>query len=173
MGSCVNLANLLIFVYLFCAASFNYYLVNFYLKYIPGDIFANSIVASLAESTAHWLSGWIVIKIGPVNGICASFSLAGVAGAALWLCDANGVSDLIPEIVLAAKFGAGAAFAMLYMSTLHYFPNRFLGRVFGTCNVTARFATIFAPMIAEAADPTPEAVMVTTCFLAAILSRFL
>lgn len=75
--------------------------------------------------------------------------------------------------MLAAKFGAGAAFALLYMATLHYFPNRFLGRVFGTCNVTARFATIFAPMVAEAADPTPEVTIIVTCFLAAILAKFL
>lgn len=89
LESCLNLANVLIFVYLFCAASFNYYLINFYLKYIPGDIFINSIVASLAETTAHWLSGFISIKFGPANGMCASFCLAGCAGAALWFCDAN------------------------------------------------------------------------------------
>ena len=38
LKTCRNLTNLLIFVFLFCAASFNYYLLNFYLKYMPGSI---------------------------------------------------------------------------------------------------------------------------------------
>ena len=48
-----------------------------------------------------------------------------------------------------------------------------MGRVFGTCNVTARAVTILAPMVAEAADPTPELIMVISCVIAAILTKFL
>ena len=74
---------------------------------------------------------------------------------------------------MGAKFGASAAFAMLYMSTISYFPSRFMGIVFGICNVTARAVTILAPMVAEAPVPTPEFSMVASCFVAAILSRFI
>lgn len=164
---------MLIFVYLFCVASFNYYLLNFYLKYMPGDVYANSIVSSVSESVAHWVTGCIVYKIGQVNGLFISLFLASLSAALLWLCVGNEWIDPVPVTVLAAKFGVSAAFALLYMGTLYFFPSRFLGRVFGTCNVTSRFVTILAPMVAEAPTPIPELTMVSSCLLAAILTRFL
>ena len=168
-----NLTNWLIFVYLFCAASFNYYLLNFYLKYMPGDLYTNSIVSSLSEAVAHILAGWIVTKVGPVNGLSFALFLATLSAFSLWVCTAKDWLEPVPFTVLAAKFGTGGAFAMLYMSTLQFFPPRFLGRVFGTCNVTARFVTIMAPMIAEAPDPLPELIMIISCLIGAILARFL
>lgn len=133
----------------------------------------NSIVSSLSESVAHWMAGFIVVKLGSVNGLSGANALAALSAAALWVCTASALDGPVPFTVLAAKFGTGAGFAMLYMSTLQYFPNRYMGRVFGTCNVTARFVTIMAPMVAESASPTPELIMVVSCLLAAILTRFL
>ena len=160
-------------MFLFCAASFNYYLLNFYLKYMPGSIYMNSIVSSLSEVVAHWMAGCIVVKLGPVNGLSGANALATLSAVGLWASTAVDWAGPVPVTVLAAKFGTGAAFAMLYMSTLQYFPNRYMGRVFGTCNVTARFVTIMAPMVAEAPSPTPELIMVVSCALAAILTRLL
>ena len=48
-----------------------------------------------------------------------------------------------------------------------------MGRVFGTCNVTARTVTVMSSMVAEAAQPTPEFIMLVSCAVAAILTRFL
>lgn len=171
MKVCLNLTNLLIFVFLFCAASFNFYLINFYLKYLPGDIYTNSIVASVAEFVSHITSGWVVIKIGPARGIGCSFFLATLSATVLALAGQGGW--ITPVAVLGGKFGTGSAFTMLYMSTLHYFPSRFMGRVFGVCNVSARFCTIGASMVAESASPTPESVIIIFCMLAAIATAFL
>ena len=60
LKKCINLVNLLIFIYMFSATSFNYYLINFYLKYIPGNTYINTIVATLAEAISALLSGLIV-----------------------------------------------------------------------------------------------------------------
>ena len=62
---------------------------------------------------------------------------------------------------------------MLYMSILHYFPNKFMGRIFGTCNSTALFITIFAPIAAEATSPTAQVTMLVLCLLATIATRLL
>ena len=140
---------------------------------MPGSIYTNSIVSSFSETVAHWMAGCIVLKFGSVNGLTAANALAAFSAVALWASTANDWTGPIPVTVLAAKFGTGSAFAMLYMSTLYYFPDRFMGRVFGTCNVTARFVTIMAPMVAEAPSPTPELIMIVSCLLAAILTRFL
>ena len=148
-------------------------MLNFYLKYMPGSIYTNSVVSSVSETVAHWMAGCIVVKLGSVNGLSTANFLTVLSAAGLWASTASAWADPVPFTVLAAKFGTGAAFAMLYMSTLQYFPNRFMGRVFGTCNVTARFVTIMAPMVAELPSPVPELIMVVSCLIAAILARLL
>ena len=156
---------------MFGAASFNYYLITFYTKYIPGNIFVNMIVASLSEFFSTIITGAIVSKLGPKLAFTVAYSLCGVACAFLWLAEARERVQDIPSIILVAKFGICSAFSMLYMNTLLYFPNKFMGRVFGMCNVFARFVTIMSPMVAEAPEPTAELSMVLSCLLAAILSR--
>lgn len=62
--SCMNLVNLLVFIYLFSVSSFDFYLINFYLKYIPGNVFTNTIVSSISSSISGYVSGIIVLKLG-------------------------------------------------------------------------------------------------------------
>ena len=118
LGDCTNLSNLLIFIYLFCAASFNYYLLNFFLKYLKGDVFTNSAVSSIAETIAHALAGVIVLKIGAIRGLFLSNTLSAVAATLLWISFVYDWTSIVPVGILAGKFGTGAAFCMLYMSTL-------------------------------------------------------
>ena len=64
LSSCLNLTNLLVFIYLMSAASFDFYLINFYLKYIPGNVFVNTIVSSLSSGISCFISGIVVLKLG-------------------------------------------------------------------------------------------------------------
>ena len=100
---------MLIFVYLFTAASFNYYLINFYLKYIPGNVFINTIVSSASSATACYLSGLIIVKFGSSFSLRMSFGLCTFAGIILFIAESSsddsnsdGPSPLIPVAVLAA-----------------------------------------------------------------------
>jgi nitrate/nitrite transporter NarK len=157
---------------MFSATSFNYYLINFYLKYIPGNVYVNTMVASLADCVAHICIGALVKKLGSKNSFTGSFLITVIAGTLLWIFESREeLTSDVPIVVLAAKFGAAAAFAMLYISTLSYFPSQYMGMVFGICNVTARSVTILAPMVAEAPEPVPELTMVLSFVLAAALSR--
>ena len=105
-------------MYLFSAASFNYYLLNYYLKYMPGNIYTNSIVSSLAETFAHYAAGWLVLKIGSIHVLTGTNAMAAAAATVLWICAAFSWLSVVPFSVIAAKFGTGGAFAALYMSTL-------------------------------------------------------
>ena len=89
------------------------------------------------------------------------------------MAEKNGWISEVPGLILLAKFGVCAGFAMLYMCTLVYFPSRYLGAVFGLCNTAARAVTILAPMVAELDTPIPELSVILTCLVATILSRFL
>lgn len=173
LKNCLNLGNLLIFVFLFSTASFNYYLINFYIKYIPGNIYTNTIASATADSIGNFLAGFVVLKLGAKNSLCTTLAICGVSGVFLFAAEAKDWLDAIPIIVLTAKFGIAAAFGMLYMSTLQYFPSEYMGTIFGICNVTARSITILSPMVAEASDPTPQMVIIVSCLLAAFFTQLL
>ena len=64
LASCLNLTNLLIFVFLFSVASFDFYMINFYLKYIPGNIFINTLVSASSATIASYITGLIILKLG-------------------------------------------------------------------------------------------------------------
>ena len=167
------MTNLLIFVYLFCGVSFSYYLLNFYMKYIPGNVYTNTIVASIAEGSSAFVAGYLVKFLGARNSITTTNAIAGVATVVLWLAEVKGFIKEVPFFILLAKFGVCSFFAMMYMSTLIYFPSRYLGAVFGICNTAARATTILAPMVAEVDTPIPELSLILICLLAVILSRLL
>lgn len=173
LRSCLNLTNLFAFVYLFSTASFDYYLINFYLKYIPGNVFVNTIVSSISSGVSGFVSGYIVLKLGSQNGMCAVFALCFLSSIVLLVAESMNLLTVVPIAVLTAQFGVSSAFGMLYMCTLQYFPSQFMGTVFGVCNVTARAITIMSPMVAEAAQPTPVLMIILTCLGAVITTRFL
>lgn len=49
----VNVKNSAIFIIMSITCSFSYYLINFYIKYLPGDIYTNQIVNSISECIAN------------------------------------------------------------------------------------------------------------------------
>ena len=119
------------------------------------------------------LSGLIVSLAGPRNSITLVNLLAAVATIGLWIAEVNEWLKEVPALILLAKFGVCAGFAMLYMSTLVYFPSHYLGAVFGICNTAARAVTILAPMVAELPTPIPELSVIITCVAGSVLTRFL
>jgi hypothetical protein len=51
--------NLILAVITWSASMFNYYLNLFYIKYIPGNIYQNSLYVGLTDFTAHAISGYV------------------------------------------------------------------------------------------------------------------
>jgi len=44
--------NYVVLLKAWCASSYAYYMIGFFLKYIPGDIYQNYIVSAIAEAIA-------------------------------------------------------------------------------------------------------------------------
>jgi len=97
------------------AASFNYYLISFYMKYVPGDIFVNNSVSCVAEIAADLLSCLFVFKLGIKKSFVGSFILAAVGAIGIQFADVNGAT--IAVFVLVAKFGISFAFNCTYLAT--------------------------------------------------------
>ena len=173
LGKQYNLINLVVYAYLYCASSFNYYLITFYLKYLPGNIFQNMMVASLAEFTASLAIGFVVRKLGHKNAFTATFGFFTISSLCLALAIQFEAAELMPVILMVAKLTSTGAIATVYMSSLVFFPNQFLGTVFGICGSSAKFVTIFSPMVAESPEPTASATMILSGALATFLSVWL
>ena len=75
--------NIIIMNIAWSASSFTYYMIGFYVKYIPGDIFQNVIISSVSDSLACLISGFMALVIGSKNTLLLSFIIGGVFGLAL------------------------------------------------------------------------------------------
>jgi hypothetical protein len=60
--------------------SFNYYLIGLFLKYIPGDIYQNSLASGVSEFTAILSSGLLINLIDAKMALSALFMLSGISG---------------------------------------------------------------------------------------------
>ena len=156
---------------LWTSSSFDYYLITFFLKYIPGNIFVNTAIASFAEVTAYVISGYLM----KLMGIKVSYFIGFVVAASGGLCMIFffKMKSVIAVFVLLAKFGVSFAFNISYLGTPKLFPVALTGTAFGLCNVFARFSTVLSAPIAEFPYPLPMVIFTTCCITGAVLSIFL
>lgn len=83
------LINVIVLLCLWIVSTFDYYLINFQLKYIDGDIYANTIVSSVSEVTAYLVSGALYDKIGARVSFIGSFGI-GIVGSLFYILFSEG-----------------------------------------------------------------------------------
>jgi hypothetical protein len=156
-------------------SSFNYYMVAFLLKYFPGDIYVNGIFSSTSEVIAYVLAGVFYRTIGVKLSLFVAFAIAAAGGASIVAYESY--SDfysptpmdlpgwIFPCLVLTAKFGIACAFNLNYCSNIDVFPLAFSATSLGIVNFLARFASIFAPPVAEIQSLLPMTLFTSLTFL--------
>jgi len=107
--------NLIIMVSVWIASSFDFYLLNFQMKNIKGNIFLNTFTSSLSELPAIIISGFMYKKIGMKITLISWFSIALTGGLCLLILG-NANENLIPIFVLFAKAGVSATFNLCYLA---------------------------------------------------------
>ena len=166
------LVNLILMTIFWTVSSINYYVMTFYLKYIPGSVYLNTSLSCIAEIIAYIGSGLVMNTFGVKLSFIISFILAGAGGILLVIFfQADGY--LIGVFVLFAKFGISFAFNIAYLATPQMFPIALCSTAFGICNIFARFSTVLSPLIAELPDPVPMSIFSISCISAAFLPLFL
>jgi len=161
--------NLIIMVAVWIASSFDYYLLNFQMKNIKGNIFLNTFSSSMSELPSIIISGIMYKKLGIKVTLVFWFSLS-LAGGILLIIFGNAHENLIPIFVLFSKAGVTATFNLCYLANAQIFPAIFAGTAFGICNIGAKTTTILAPLIAEVNPPLPMILFCITAGLACGLS---
>lgn len=166
------LINLILMTIFWTSSSFNYYIITFYLKYIPGSVYVNTVLSCSAEITAYLVSGVIMKVFGAKLSFIVAYILAAVGGIFLVIFF-NASDDLIGIFVLFAKFGISFAFNLTYLATPQMFPTALVTTAFGICNIFARFSTVLSPLIAELPNPAPMVIFSIICIASAFLPIFL
>ena len=121
-----------------------YYLINFQLKYMPGDIYSNSFATAIAEIIGITAGGVLTKVFGMRNGFIASFLTSLIGGVAIILFGRN-TPGMMPIFVGVARMGVSSGFNLLYIINTELFPTLFAATAMGICNFLARIVTIMSP----------------------------
>ena len=138
--------------YFWVCASFNFYLIGFNSKYLPGDVFDNVIALNISDVAANLMAAVILNQVNLRYAICFT-SIIILVGGILISC-APPTTIMMPFFLIITRSGANGLFAICYVATASMFPTLFSASAFGICNIVARSFCIFAPQVAEIAHHT-------------------
>jgi hypothetical protein len=75
--------NLFCMIWLWSATIVDYFVINIYLKYIPGSEFLNQTIAGVSEIMAHIVVGGMITYLSPKGTFVIGYILAAMGGACL------------------------------------------------------------------------------------------
>lgn len=142
------LQNLLVMTYIWCLTIYGYEFLQFYLKYLPGSIYANSIIGSVADMMGNLSGGLLISKFGFRKSYQISL-LAMVLGGTLILIFGEKHASWMPLFVMFAKFGESGLWTNSYTVTVQIFPAAFRVRAMGLMYFIATVASAIGPIVAE------------------------
>lgn len=96
--------------------SFDWYTINFYLKYINGDIYTNTIVSYLTQIPAYIISGILYEKLGVKNSLIILF-LSSFLGSIAYTIIPTQSNVLIASLILGTKFGVTGTFNIVFIGS--------------------------------------------------------
>ena len=144
-------------IYIWIASSFDMYLITFQMKYLPGNIFVNTLVSSGFDFPISICAGFLYAKLGVKYTLPIFYAISLIGGIALVIVgDAEGLPLFVPPLlVMTARLGVKVALDLCYLANSTIFPAIFAGTAFGLCNLGAKIFTIMSPLLAEAEKPLP------------------
>lgn len=117
-----NVCNAIIMVILFMVCPFCYHMMNFNIKYIPGNIFMNQITNSISEAIAQ---GPLMMIFMHYFSIKSTFLITFVTTILFYLliilCSSYLWLNLIPWAVLLTKASISISYALIFIAVTHYF----------------------------------------------------
>jgi hypothetical protein len=165
--------SLIIMIILWITTSTNFFLINLYLKFIPGGIFLNFSVAALSEMAGNLSAGILFTKFGPNITFGFGYTLALIGGSCLIFQNKFADNDaLIVVFIIFAKFGASVTQCVCYCATPWVFPTTLCGTAFGICNLFGRAFQGSASFIADAPIPIPMCIFSALSLVSIFVSFF-
>ena len=112
--------NLVFATILWVVNIFDYYLVIFYFKHFPGNIFTNTVAFALADIFSYVTSGVLLKKTSMKVTLILGYTIKVLSGFCfLILYD---LSYLIPFIIIASRIGMGMVGSTTFVTNNRLFP---------------------------------------------------
>lgn len=130
-------------------ASFNYYIINYYVKYFPGDIFVNFITMTVAEVIAPIMLRIIQEKY--VTKYVFKWLLIFVIFASLMFIVNHhyGSVAYVPAIILVIRVFMKSAYSLGYYANGKLFPTLVKTSIFSLTNGVGRPFSALSTMVTE------------------------
>jgi hypothetical protein len=133
--------------------TFNFYLMTFFLKYFPGNIFENSAFFAVADIIAFALVGFVLKSTNIKNALNFAFVID-IIGGILYLCFSTNTA-IVPYLISLMRGGVTMTFNIGYVSVKELFPTQYVATVYGQVNLVAHIFACTSPLIAEVKNPWP------------------
>ena len=149
----------------------NYYILAFYLKYFPGNVFTNSFTMGFSDIISYLIAGYVLKYLGFKKSVVVSLLTAGL-GAVLYLFFFH-VSFMIPVFIVLCRIGNSMLLNIMYMTNSTLFPTQFVSSSFGILNFISHVFAVSAPIFSELPYPYPFFIYMINCVGALVSSMFL
>lgn len=166
--------NLLCLIFIWIAATFNYFLVEYYLRLIKQDLYLTMMWSAGSEIFAYVVGYCVYYHLGLIKTMFRAFllSIVGIVTLMAYLYGIHGQElMMIGILILTCKVGISAAIQHAYFGTISIFKPRVQGTTLGLCIGFAYLLCIFAPIMSRI-DPIwlPMTIFGLFSFLGAFLS---
>lgn len=168
------LRNLVSITVIWVTCAFNYYMLSFQVKYMPGSFFVNTLALGVVDLPGPIFVIVLFSYFGKRSVFIGLFILQSLAGFSIILfVDEANPSWTMPALVGVAKFGITAAFTGVWIAHPSMFPTLFAVTSIGISNIASRFFVIFAPLVGEWKFPVPIYLFTMMTILSTIASYML
>ena len=141
--------NLILFALIWAISIFNYYLIHYHMKYIPGNIFVNNAAASISEIVSDMFPALFLDRLGIKLSMLLSLMLSIFGGICVYSNTSTYYTFYYCIFILVAKAGTNWLLGNCYLCTSLVFPTHLRSRAYGICNLIGRTALIICPFVAE------------------------
>eukprot|EP00347_Sterkiella_histriomuscorum_P013032 403366275 len=164
--------NLILMTFSWCCVSFSYFMISFYIKYLPGDIYQNQSVSGLS-AFAFLFAGPISRKLDNKITLTLSFFIAAVGSITMIIFQQMNIAqnESLSVFILLIRAGLNLAFCLVFVIHTQLFPPNFLATSYGICNFFCRSVTLLAPMVAEVKNKDiPMFTLFVACLIGTVSS---
>lgn len=130
-------------------SSFNYYLIGYYVKYFPGDIFTNFLMMTVAEVIAPIALRFVQGRFS-TKYVVRYLLLAAAASAVLFMLNQYfGSVALVPIIILLVRVFVKGIYSLGYYANGKLFPTLVKTSIFSLTNGIGRPFSALSTMVTE------------------------
>jgi hypothetical protein len=169
-------------IFVWSSISFVYYLLQYNIVYLPGDIMLNYFVSGFS-CVFYLLQGKINKALGSHKNLRFSWIMNTVGACMIFSfvigfdTDDMGIYTtlLFSVLIFMTKSFNTVTFGVVYAIQTELFPTYFLSSSMGISNIFARSITITAPLVAVLTQPLPQMIMFSVCIIgttSSILLRY-